>query len=45
MEVVFNEVISALTNGQPAQLPFALAGIVVTAALIWFLKGRVWAYI
>lgn len=45
MDGLLSELVSALTNGQPAQLPLALAGIAATAALIWYLKGRVWAYI
>ena len=45
MDAVWNELVSALTNGNPSQLPLALAGMVVTAALIWYLKGRAWAYI
>ncbi|MEZ5938920.1 MAG: hypothetical protein R3C52_12010 [Hyphomonadaceae bacterium] len=42
---VVNEFISALTNGNPDQLPLALAGLALTAGLIWFLKGRAWAYL
>jgi hypothetical protein len=45
MEVVWNELVSALTNGQPTQLPLALVAIVVTAGLIWRLNGRAWAYV
>lgn len=45
MEAFWNELVSALTNGQPAQLPLALAGIVITATVIWVLKGRAWAFI
>ncbi|MDP3492833.1 MAG: hypothetical protein Q8R82_06935 [Hyphomonadaceae bacterium] len=45
MNAFWNELVSALTNGQPAQLPLALLGIAVTAGLIWYLKGRTWAYI
>jgi hypothetical protein len=45
MESVWNELVGALTNGAPAQLPFALAAIAATAALIWYLKGRAWAFI
>lgn len=44
MDVVWNEIVSALTNGEPSQLPLALAGITATAVLIWYLKGRAWAY-
>lgn len=45
MEAFWNELVSALTNGQPAQLPLALLGMAVTATLIWVLKGRAWAYL
>ena len=45
METVWNEIVSALTNGQPAQLPLAALGIAATAALIWYLKGRAWAFV
>jgi hypothetical protein len=44
METVWIEIESALTNGQPSQLPLALLGMAATAALIWFLKGRAWAF-
>ncbi|MBK8837753.1 MAG: hypothetical protein IPO30_03380 [Hyphomonadaceae bacterium] len=45
MDAFWNELVSALTNGQPAQLPLALAGMIITAAVIWFLKGRAWAFL
>lgn len=45
METVWNEFVSAMTNGQPAQLPLAALGIAATAALIWHLKGRAWAFV
>lgn len=45
MEAFWNELVSALTNGQPAQLPLALTGMAITAAIIWYLKGRAWAYL
>ena len=34
------------TAGSPAptQLPLALAGITATGAIIWYLKGRAWAF-
>ncbi|HOY76880.1 MAG TPA: hypothetical protein PLN33_03675 [Hyphomonadaceae bacterium] len=44
MDVVWNEIVSALTNGNPGQLPLALAGIAATGAIIWYLKGRAWAF-
>src|SRR5262245_28091025 len=40
----WNEFVSALTNGHADQLPYALAGMVATGVLIWFLKGRAWAF-
>lgn len=40
----WNELVSALTNGHAEQLPYALAGMVATGLLIWFLKGRAWAF-
>jgi hypothetical protein len=45
MESVWNELVSALTNGQPAQLPYALFAIAATGGLIWYLKGRAWAFV
>lgn len=45
MDAVWNELVSALTNGNPQQLPLAAAGILATAILIWRLKGRTWAFI
>jgi hypothetical protein len=45
MESIWNEIVSALTNGNPSQFPLALAGMTATAALIWYLKGRTWAFI
>lgn len=45
MDGVWNELVSALTNGAPDQLWLALLGLVATAVLIWVMKGRVWAYV
>jgi hypothetical protein len=45
MESVLSELVGALTNQNPGQLPFALAGIAATAAVIWVLRGRVWAFL
>ncbi len=45
MDGVWNELVSALTNGNPDQLWLALLGLVATGALIWFMKGRAWAYV
>lgn len=40
-----NAIIGILTNNNPEQWPFALLGLAITAAVIWYLKGRTWAYI
>lgn len=40
-----NTIVGILTNGNPGHLPFALVGIVLTFSVIWFLKGRGWAFI
>lgn len=45
MDSIWNEIVSALTNGNPSQFPLAVAGMTATAALIWYLKGRTWAFI
>ncbi|MEQ1779981.1 MAG: hypothetical protein ABMA14_01385 [Hyphomonadaceae bacterium] len=45
MDSIWNEIVSALTNGNPSQFPLALIGMTATAALIWYLKGRAWAFI
>lgn len=45
MEAFWNELVSALTNGQPQQLPIALACMTITAVVIWTLKGRAWAFL
>lgn len=45
MEAFWNELVSALTNGQPQQLPLALIGMTITATIIWVLKGRAWAFL
>jgi Putative vitamin uptake transporter len=42
---LLGEIVSALSNGNPSQLPLALLGLAATAALIWRLKGRLWAFI
>lgn len=44
MDAFWNELVSALTNGQPQQLPLALMGMTATAVIIWVLKGRAWAF-
>ncbi len=45
MDSAWNELVSALTNGHPGQLPYALSGMALTALAIWLLKGRSWAFI
>lgn len=45
MDGLWNEPVSALTNGSPGQLPLALLGLAATAGLIWVMKGRTWAYV
>lgn len=45
LEAVINTLVGILTNGNPHQLLPALLALSVTAAAIWVLKGRVWAYI
>jgi uncharacterized PurR-regulated membrane protein YhhQ (DUF165 family) len=40
----WTELVGALTNQNPAQFPFALAGLAATGILIWSLKGRGWAF-
>ncbi len=45
MDSIWNEIVSALTNGNPSQFPLALIGMTATAVLIWYLKGRAWAFI
>ena len=45
MDTIWNEIVSALTNGNPSQFPLALIGMTATAVLIWYLKGRAWAFI
>ena len=45
MDGLWNELVSALTNGSPGQLPLALLGLAATAGLIWVMKGRTWAYV
>ncbi len=44
-EAVINTLIGILTNGNPHQLGFALLALGLTAAAIWVLKGRVWAFV
>lgn len=45
MESAWKEFVGAIAYRDPAHLPFVLVGIAGTAVLIWFMKGRTWAYI
>lgn len=45
METVWKELVGAVSYRDPSHLPFVLAGLAATAALIWVLKGRAWAYV
>ena len=45
METVWNEIVGAIAYRDPAHLPLVLAGLAATAALIWYLKGRAWAFV
>lgn len=45
MDSFWNGLVNALAARNPADLPLVLAGYVATGALIWFLKGRTWAFL
>lgn len=45
MEAFWNEFVKAIAARNPADFPIILAGLVATGALIWYLKGRTWAYL
>lgn len=42
---IWNEVVTIIASRNPADLPWVVAGLVATGVAIWYLKGRVWAYI
>lgn len=42
---IWSELVGAIAYRGAADLPWVLAGLAATAALIWYLKGRTWAYI
>jgi hypothetical protein len=44
MEAVWNEIVGAVAARDPNDLPLVLIAMAATAALIWRLKGRLWAY-
>jgi hypothetical protein len=41
----WSELLGAIAYRDPSHLPLVLLGLAATGALIWRLKGRVWAYI
>jgi hypothetical protein len=41
---LWSELVGAIAYRDPAHLPLVLLGLAATGALIWFLKGRAWAY-
>ncbi len=41
---IWAELIGAIAYRDTSDLPFVLVGFVATAALIWYLKGRSWAF-
>lgn len=45
MEVFLNELAGAIAYRDASHLPLVLVGFVLTGILIWFLKGRAWAFI
>jgi hypothetical protein len=40
----WSELIGAIAYRDPSHLPLVLLGLAATAGLIWYLKGRVWAF-
>ncbi len=45
MQTVWNELVGAVAYRDAAHLPLVLLGLAATAAVIWMLKGRIWAYL
>jgi hypothetical protein len=45
MDGFLKELTGAIAARDPGDLPLVLVGMAATAALIWYLKGRTWAYI
>jgi hypothetical protein len=41
---LWSELVGAIAYRDPAHLPLVLLGLAATGALIWYLKGRSWAY-
>lgn len=44
MNGVAEEFVKAIAARDPGHLPFILAGFILTGGLIWYLRGRLWAY-
>jgi queuosine precursor transporter len=42
---LWSELVGAIAYRDPSQLPLVLLGFAATGALIWYLKGRTWAFI
>jgi hypothetical protein len=42
---IWSEFVAAIAYRDPAHLPYVLVGLAATGALIWFLKGRAWAFV
>jgi hypothetical protein len=42
---LWSELLGAIAYRDPSHLPLVLLGMAATAALIWYLKGRTWAYL
>ncbi|MEQ1610320.1 MAG: VUT family protein [Hyphomonadaceae bacterium] len=45
MDAFWNEFVKVIAARDPAHLPLVLIGLIATGAVIWYLKGRAWAYI
>lgn len=45
MQAFWNELVGAIAYRDPSHLPLVLIGFAATAALIWMLKGRTWAFL
>ncbi len=42
---LWSELVGAIAYRDPAHLPLVLIGLIATGVLIWYLKGRAWAYV
>jgi hypothetical protein len=45
MDAVWNEFVTIIASRDPSHLPFVLVGMIATGVIIWYLKGRFWAYL